>query len=434
MLRSILSIILLIMIFITASGMPLYADTINFNFILPISTSKEDFTILDTNITMISPSHAKAQVGLMANEKFLPLQLNDNNPITISLYSDDFIMDYNISEIDISQKDDVQIEFDLLQEFCNIPNGDYQLKISINIEDVESPITSPMIPLNFSREFTYIKGSKNITKGQSALTLYFPDNNIQSLTPITRFIPYTQGILRNTVIHLAKGPSPELGLAIGPPIPDIKKLNLKNGILSLYLPGNIGIYDEYSASARIAVDSLVNSLTAVEGVKGLQFYFDNKIISDSFHGIAMNEPIYSSDTPKAYVALISDTQRAFLTPKSMDMGTPSIEEVFETLKYNTPLIQYNYTLQPTIPKEVVLLDYTIEGNTLQLQLSEDFLKVYKDNPDKRNLMVDSIIHTFASLDDIDSVLFKVSNYSSPIPKGILLNEVLFPSPYINVEK
>lgn len=436
MLRSILSIILLIMIFVTASGLPLYADTIdfNFNFSLPIATSREDITIIDTNVTMLSPSDSKIQMNLMVNKKFLPLQLDGKIPLTLSLYSNEFIGSFDITEIDISQGDDVQIEFHIPQSLLDIPNGDYQLEISLNIKDVEIPITSPKVSLNFSREFTYVKTLEGIDRSESALTLYFPDNNMNYLIPITRVIPYTKALLRNTVTNLAKGPSDSLGLPTNSPIPNIRKLNLKGGTLSVYLPKDIGIYNEYATSARIAVDSLVNSLTAIEGVKELQFYFNNKILMDNFHGMAMDKPIYPSNSPKFYVALITDTKRALLMPISMDIQSPSIEEVFEGLKYGTSLIPYNYTLQPTIPKEVVLLDYTIENKTLQLKLNEKFLTVYKNDPDKRNLMIDSIIYTFTSLNNIDNIILQVPNSDLAISEGILLDKILVPSPYINPEK
>ncbi|NLM04548.1 MAG: GerMN domain-containing protein [Clostridiales bacterium] len=439
MIRSTLSILLIIMIFVTASGLPLYANDINisfdFDFSSPTSISKNPIEIINTDVTMLSKSKTKILIDLDVSDDLLPLELDGENPITLSLYSNELVDDYFISDLNISQEDNnVQIEFELSQSFLDIPNGDYELELTLNIKDLDLPIISPRISLGFFREFDYIKALDSIDGNQTALSLYFPDNDMENLIPITRLVPYTNYALRTTVNNLLQGPDESLGLPINSPIPEVGKLDLKGGRLHIYLPEDIGVYNEYSSSARIALDSLVNSLIHVDGVNEIQFYFNNRILSDGFHGIAVDEPFYPSNEPKFYIAYITKTDRALLFPIPMESNNLGFDEIFNILKYGSPIFSYNYSIQPSIPNKVILNEYSLDNGSLELELNDEFLIIFQENPKAAHLMIDSIVHTFTSLDIIDSVVLKVANTDLDLSENIYLNQPLYPTSYINPEK
>ncbi|SNS90343.1 Sporulation and spore germination [Anaerovirgula multivorans] len=436
--RSIRAILLLIMIFVAASGMPLYADSMNFDFnfefATPFNSSKEDIVAIDTSITMLSPSHPRLEISITANEKILPLQFSQTNPIELSIYFEDSLINtLEMKDITIIHGEPTIIQMDLPQNLLDIPDGNYEIDIKLTVENLEAPIVSSKIPVTYHTDATYVEALKSVTRNETALTLYFPDNDINHLVPITRVIPYTRTPLRSTIDHLTQGPKEALGLPVGSPIPTVQGLSLNRGIANVYLPRDIGTYDQHATSARIAVESTVNSLSAINEVQGVQFYFDNQILNFSFHETIVDKPIYPSKNPEFYVGNITNTNRILLTPVPMSIESLTIDSIFNGLKYSNQQILFNYNLQPTVPEEVVLLDYTIEGAALELKLNEAFMNAYIDYPDRRKMMVDSILYTFTSLENIESIEFQVEGFASGLPDEIPLNQPLIPSPYINPE-
>lgn len=436
--RPIRAILLLIMIFVAASGMPLYADSISLNFdfqfTTPFNSSKEDIIAVDTSITMLSPSHPHLAISITADERNLPLHFNTTNPIELSIYFEDRLINtMEIEEIAITDGVPTVIEIDFPQSLLDIPNGHYELALKLNIENLEAPIVSSKIPVAYYTDFNYVEPLKSITRNETALSLYFPDNAMNYLVPITRVIPYTRTPLRSTIDHLVQGPKEALGLPLGSPIPTVQGLSLNRGIANVYLPRDIGTYDQYATSARIAVESAVNSLSAINEVQGVQFYFGNQILDFSFHETIVNKPIYPSTLPKYYVGYITNTNRMLLTSVPMGDENPAIDAVFNGLKYSSQQIPYTYNLQPTVPEEVALLDYSIEGNNLKLKLNDAFIRVYADYPDSRKIMMDSILYTFTSLADIESVEFQVEGYTSGLSNDVPLDQPIRPTPYINPE-
>ncbi|SET46632.1 Sporulation and spore germination [Natronincola peptidivorans] len=438
MARPIKSILLLIMIFVAASGIPLYADTLSINFDLdftkPFSSSQENSITVDTSITMLSPSHPQLQIALGVDENQIPLQFKSENPIELSLYFQEALVgNMNIEEININDGLSTSFYVDIPQSEFDVPNGSYELEVKLNLDAIEDPIISNRISIYYHTEATYMEALESINRDQSALTLYFPDNSSNHLIPVTRVIPFTRTPLRYTIEHLIQGPKDALGLPLGSPIPDIQGLSLNRSIANVYLPGDIGAYEQYATSARVAVDSIVYSLSTINEVQGVQFYFDNEIRDFAFHEMIVDEPIYPSESPKYYVGYISSTNRILLTPVTMNTANPAIASIFDGLKYSGQQISYNYNLQPTVPEEVILLDYTIVDNNLTLKLNEAFVTAYTDYPDSRKMMIDSLVYTFTSLDNIESVEFQVEGLSSIIAEDTILNHPLVPSSFVNPE-
>ncbi|MCC5910210.1 MAG: GerMN domain-containing protein [Clostridiaceae bacterium] len=443
MVRSLTTIILLIMIFITASGIPLYADTMHLDLLQNARVSTEDTIVLDSNITMLSPSHPQLEITLTSSSKALPIEFNETQPVTVFLYHDeDRVAPINLLDADPSfsriEKNIISDEsfsfvLDLPQKLLDVPNGNYELEVQLHIVNMENPVTSSRLPLSYNSEATYIQASNSIVGNKTALTLYFPDNNSSYLIPITRTIPYTNRPLRATQDHLLKGPHEALGLLEGASIPEIQGLGLSRGIAQVYFSDNIGVYGEYASSARMAVSSIVNSLSSIREVDGVQFYFNNKIVKEGFHGMIMDEPIYKDMNPKIFVGYITPKDRMLLLPLPANNENLSVTEIFKSLKFSNEFVNYSYTLQPSVPKDVELLDYTLEKGILSLQINSQFIETFYDDYNRGAFMVDSLLYTFSSLDDVDSIEFHIENPPSTLPDGVILNKPIVPANYINPE-
>jgi len=141
--------------------------------------------------------------------------------------------------------------------------------------------------------------------------------------------------LRYTLDNLEKGPNPSLGLPKGSPIPSNAKLSLRNGLAGVYLPNDIGIYESYPTNATIAMESFIHSLTSIDAVDGVQFYFGNKIKEIGFHDREVDKPFYPSEKPHIYIGTITETGRILLTPIPLYEEKPTVESIFSKLKYSS---------------------------------------------------------------------------------------------------
>ena len=61
-----------------------------------------------------------------------------------------------------------------------------------------------------------------------------------------------------------------------------------------------------------------------------------------------------------------------------------------------------YAVSP-VPKSVALNNASVERKTLILDFNEEFLKVYEDRTDLRQMMVESLVYTFTTIPGVDSI-------------------------------
>ncbi|HZJ76975.1 MAG TPA: GerMN domain-containing protein, partial [Oscillospiraceae bacterium] len=95
---------------------------------------------------------------------------------------------------------------------------------------------------------------------------------------------------------------------------------------------------------------------------------------------------------------------------------------------------YNIKRHPVVPDNIELLDYDIDDSVLTLIFNEDFIGPYKDNPDRHKIMVDGIIFTFMSLENVDSIKIKIRPGSKDSGNKQFLNYDFTMPVYINPEK
>lgn len=453
MLRTIRNILILLLIGITASGMPIYASTFNYSDLIPSIISKDPVIIATAEEKVISNSQVKIKYGFTTDqsESYTSVLLNEDNPFIMELTRngniihnislDDVIDVKNLRELEIFSENPFYITFDFDQNKLDLPNGSYNLKLYPNAEDTQFALDKSEFDINFSKSGTYVSALPTAEAGQMPLTLYFPDKDLMHLVPITRFIPYTSYPLTTTLRNLEIGPDKEIGLLNDSPIPPNGKAGKVGETAYVNLPADLGVYDDGSAIATTAVNSMVNSLTSVDEIDKVQFQFNGKVVKDAFHGMAMDNPYLKIQEPMIYAAYISDTNRFLLTPiPFISFGTVSekynesikIPTMFNTLKFN-PFGVYNSKIHPIVPDEAELLEYSISNGMLSLTFNEAFEKAYEGNRQLHQMMIDGIVFTFTHLNNVDFISIKVkldSNDSNS--QGIKIYD--FDQPvYINPE-
>lgn len=435
--KAVRGILLLLLLSITATGIPLYADSINFDsFITPSANSITLEASVENNLT----NHLTVEVSLTTSDKNIPIIFNQE-PLLLELYAGDELIkaiDYaSVAKITpnldalITPEIPAKFLLELEQSKLNLSNGSYTLKIKpiSNISSIEAIDT----PIFLHTDFTYRTALQSLNRNETPLVLYFPNNEFNYLVPITRIIPYTTAPLRKTVDELLKGPNTTLGLPEGPHIPN-SKLSLVGRTANVFLPTDIGVYETQSTTASIALQSYVKSLTSIAEVDNVQFYFNYRKVEVGFHDSYIKEPIAPLQGPKLYFGSITNNNRILLTPHEAGITNPSTEALFNMLKISGHVDMFNYNRQATLPNEVELISHSIDNSTLTLVLNEAFATIYQDKPSHRDLMLESLLYTFTSLEGIDAVQFKVEGNGDYKGYGIPLGVPIQPSKYINPEK
>lgn len=430
------NVFLLMLLSITASGIPLYTDSVNFNSLIAPSTNS---IILTASVENNLSSLLSVEVSLAADER-TPINFNEQ-PLILELYAGDKLVqtiDYSsVATINsspaalITPEAPVKFHMKLDQKKLNLSNGSYTLRIkpSSDISSIKSIVT----PIYLHTDFTYKKALQSINRNQTGLVLYFPSNEFNYLIPITRIIPFTTTPLRKTVDELLKGPDKSLGLPEGPHIPE-SKLGLVRRTANVFLPEDIGLFETHSTTAGIALHSYVKSLTSIAEVENVQFYFNNRIIDIGFHDSYVKEPIAPLQGPRIFFGSITKNNRILLTPYEVGVANPSPEELFNMLKISGNIGFYDYSRQATVPNEVELLSHHVNNSTLTLVLNDAFAAIYKDKSSHRDLMLESILYTFTSLDGIKSVQLEIEGATDQVNHSLPLGTPLAPTRYINPEK
>lgn len=441
MFRTIRSILLLLILCFIATGVPLYADTIDLNF--PVISSSGGTLQLQGNLEQIN-SHQWRMTATLSADKAISTSFQPSNSFSLMLYFNEELirtidikdqlaqlLDSEVSEI--SDKNPISFEITLDQRELDLPDGEYEVRLAANIQNLGSN-QHYSDKLRFQTVGEYKPALQAITRNQTALTLYFPNEEFSHLIPITRVIPYTVRPLRSTLDQLELGPISTLGLPEGPSIPTGAKLALNQRIAGIYLPQDIGKYDSNSSDAAIALGSFVQSITSIAEVDAVQFYFNNRIVETGFHGAVMNKPHYPVQGAMVYGITYSNTNRILLMPVPYPSQNTTFDALFNAMKYNGNHNEYSFTRHPAVPEEVSLLNYQLQNDILTLNFSEELTKALETNPDRQAAMIEAIIYSFTSLEAVDRVVLQVDGRELNEIAGLAFNYPYKPTKFINPEK
>ncbi len=434
--KAIRNLVLLLILSITASGIPLYADSFDFD---SLATPSAASVAIEASTIDNASDNIGVEVILTTTDKHIPVIFNER-PLLLDIYSDDKLVksiNYDDAaqitpqlETFITPNTPVKFYLELNQEKLDLSNGSYTLMIK-TVSDLLT-LGTISVPLHFDTDFSYKPALQNIDRRESALLLYFPDNEYDYLIPITRVVPYTTTPLRKTVDELLKGPDRSLGIPTGTFIPT-PQLGLNGRTANIYLPADIGVFQTQSTTSRIAYETFVNSLTSINEVDKVQFYFNRKIVEAGFHDLYVKDPVASPEGPRLYLGSLTENGRLLLTPDFVGSIGVTIDKLFDMLKVGGHNA-YRFSRIAAVPQEVQLISHRMEDTTLVLTLNEAFATIYQDKPAHRDFMLEAMLYSFSSLDGVEVVQFELEGVTDYTGHNIPLGTPIIPSKYINPEK
>jgi spore germination protein GerM len=223
-------------------------------------------------------------------------------------------------------------------------------------------------PVNFDRD-----------EGESRLTLFFFDDEAQSLIPVTRRVKRTKSLLRASIDELIRGPVQ--GSFLHRTIPKDEEIRVESneGVVQIDLPASL---NEMAGSTFLTgvLDSLLMTVSQFPTIHQVVFTVEgNPTETFGREGLLIDEP-YS---PQRFGRKEGE-RLVYLPARSGDKFYLRTQtKPFVSLK-DRALIEtlVRYVLeqsQPFFRQELELQDVRIENNRVQLDFSESFNRIISDN-------------------------------------------------------
>ncbi len=453
--RFILKILLIIIICFSISPIPIDTSIINFshNFSEIFSYKNNESTeieyIYSTNLnedTVTNPTN----IEFIMTGKFDkgPYIITEDFQIILEVFEEENLIQKYVDNEIVTKINDVKINrsqlsysLDISQENLNLSSGKYRFNLYSTLEGFQNiqPYTFNVEYINFkiNENAQYISAEDNVEDNYMYLKLYFIDDSYNYLVPVSRKIPYTDQVVRSTIENLKKGPHESLGLYEGSPIPDVPRVWVSNGTASLHLPSDLGIFNQGSTPSYFALNTFVNSLTSIYGIDRVEFLQNGRRVETMFHGTDVSKPFERDNSPYAYLALATKSDRYLLVPIKINARNNSINDItskiFNTLTSAKTESNTYEDLYATIPNNVRLINSSFENGILTLNFSKDFIESYNNRIDLKKMMLDSILYSFTSIPKVNKVAILVDGDVISSFADIDISQPLAAPDYINIE-
>lgn len=460
--KSIISIILIILISYSLSFIPLNKELINLEFIDNIF-SQGNNSSENENIDADIPDSLEYSFYTNEESNFLedPILIKvimETNDLTYDL-EDILIIDIYANQTLVKSFENNELAIDIyITENTASKFIKFTLDISTsNTELLPGEYTFQIYPkdplfnnkdlaftVDYLNELNYVGSSNSAKTNFEYIKLYFADDSVNFLIPISRLIPVTEKDIRSTINSLYEGPKENIGLTEGPISPWPYKAYVFDGILDVYLrSSDVKMYSSGSSIATFAVDSLVQSLTSIQGIDTIQFYIDEKIPTgdyDYFHGMVLDEPIKPLYNPKLYFGLNTSDNYVYLT--EFTIYNHPYTDIFNLLNGsydyandgNLSHLLSNDNVVFPIPYNVELLDISLSDKVLTLNINRNALEAFGTFNKNYQLMIDSILYSYTSFKEIESVQILFSGEKISDFYGYDLSKPIKANKYINIEQ
>ncbi len=167
---------------------------------------------------------------------------------------------------------------------CNPENGTQESSSST----MSSSSSSSSSTASSSAAGTAKSSDQAVTR---KITVYFPDENGEKLIAETRTI-HSKAVCEDAVEELLKGPEKKGSFAIFPKKTKLIGVTLKNGTAKVNF--NRALKEDFtggSTGEEMLVGSLVDTLTAIEGVKNVQILIEGKEIDSLSGHLDLSTPV-----------------------------------------------------------------------------------------------------------------------------------------------
>ena len=434
--RTLPNILFICIVFMLATAFPLSTDILSINLSQKIVENPTDDVVLETYFNTLSPEAADRfsnafltfsikSSTVVSNETLNRYQLDViKNNVTVAQYSLN-----NISAIIQPETENTfKVQVDKSDLLTGLDPGYYQLRLT----EEEKSIDYTWFASNMTFDKTLLATSNTIGANQLNFTLFYPDASYEVTVPVTRQISRPDNRWRALYTALVNGPKSGLGLfETAPIIPYAPNIRLGQNKAFVYMYRTNLV--DFESRFPLALESITRTFMTLGPLEGVQFLVDD-VSNQTLYGADLTSSYTYSLSNQAYLVYSKDSEYMLFhpVPLSEQALESKLIEAYKMLKgEKTSPLQSSNTVQ-VMPDEIDLLNYSLNDTILTLNFSEAFSSSLSQQPVYQHMMVKSILYTFCSLDEVDSVIIQVD--STPYSDGTFdFNTPLKPDLYFNME-
>jgi hypothetical protein len=353
------------------------------------------------------------------------INLNDNSPIKARLYKDgSFVksidLGFNYSERFLNSEDPIEVSVDISRNTLDLPYGSYELIFELKKDELSDTLS---ISVDYSFTGNYYSGT-NDNQGLTGIKLYF-QNEDMDLIPVYRFVESSGYMLHNVLeSELLAGPADDNLVS---PIGEVNYIIYRDNIVFIDLPYS---EEKYTGdSSENAYYSFLKTFSQVPNADRIRFIFDDNIEETWFNGINVVTRIYFPDNINAYIPVLVG-ERFYLSEKNilLEEDVSSEEEINSIFNY----IKNNSTYFESL-SNISINNISIEDDILYIDFSTGFSELFSGESDIRNMLIDSLLYSFTSIEEVTLVKFTEDGSDLSQFGDYDLSQPLKPYNYFNLE-
>lgn len=278
----------------------------------------------------------------------------------------------------------------------------------------------------------YVTNGEAENNGNFIYKAFFLDEDETHLIPLYFSVKYPESITVEARNRLYNPPTSGYGLSTKQVIPgktSISKIGDKHYGIFFYSSEFKDIITN-EAEAHLAIEAVVNTLIRLPHIEKLTFFVDDRQVEGSFFNIDLTKIYEEVPQSYAYLTDVTSTDKRYLVPVAVHEEN-IYDEVWQILSLLKTGRADNKDWTQILPPEVEVSNFIIEGTTITLDFNQSFITVYKDYPEYEKMMLNSILFSLTSIENISKVSFTIDGEPLTNFAGMDLSEPVLAPPYIN---
>ncbi|HAQ41713.1 MAG TPA: hypothetical protein DCM73_13360 [Clostridiales bacterium] len=404
--------------------------------------TKEDDLLNPESIT-INHVSINEEIIKSVSDSIFTLDIYQGSTMLKSVKSLELVSPSINMTISVNKDNPIVTTLDISQKKLGLEDGKYKFVFNSNLIS-DSGKSALSVNVAYDTGGSYYPAVNQAQAGTKGLTLYFATENSDTLIPVTRFVVEDKSITRMAIEQLQNGP---LNSKMKSVIKDVTNTTYNNGNVVIDLPSSYSGYNDGSAGTLLAYKAFVQTIFDVDRywpIYNVSFTVDRKKADTYFHGLSSEKINALPNKDRNYLLYMAYKvdERYYLFDYEADTQQAGIVENDTTeLKAQKLFDAYADTAIPygmnPVPASISLNSAKIQGTTLILDFNNEFLNVYRNKNDLRQMMIESFIYTFTSIPGVDSIKITVNGEDlknfADFADGRDLTQALYPPEFINPE-
>lgn len=434
--RTLPNILFLLILFLLATAFPLSTDILSLNLstkivekpvediiieakLDPVLPIEQDSITKDTLTFEIKSSTGSFPSDLLTDYEIL-IHQNDRRINSIKL-SD---LSPNITDGSESSKSVSLSKVDLLEA---LPEGYY----TFNISHKGNMLDYKWFGGNMIYDKTMLATQRSIAASQLGFTLFYPTKDYSNVVPITRIVSLPDNRWRALYTALTNGPKAELGLTDKvPAVPFAPNIRISQNVANIYMySANLSGYEEFFPTV---LDSITKTFMSLGPLNGVKFFVNDS--DKAFSGSDLAATYTQVADSSAYIGYSNNSAHMMLLPVKLTSSDfdVRVDEIWKTLKMKNPDVQQIEGVIQTIPDEVEIESFALEGQTLTIDLNVSPTSLFENASEYEDLMLNAILYSYVSLPEVDAIRLTVLGQTFSNQKYDFSAAVI-PDKFINME-